>query len=164
MRVGRPIKPPPQPCCDDCGGNAQLIRAGEDVYPYREDHGPLWVCPPCGAWISVFARSRRHVPLGRLANAELREVKAKLHEALEPLVAAKVRRDACNPFQARAKAFRWLAGELGIDEKESGIHTLDIAQCKGAIGIVERLEHERATRAQAKSGTTATDRAGDGDD
>ena len=79
-----------------------LVRAGDEAYPYREDHGPLWVCPPCGAWIGVFARSRRHVPLGRLANAELRECKAKLHEVLEPLVAVKVRRDGCNPFQARA--------------------------------------------------------------
>jgi hypothetical protein len=76
----------------------------------------------------------------------------------------KVRRDTCNPFQARAKAFRWLAGELGIDEKQCSIHTLDIAQCKVAIDIVERLDRERARRAQTKNSTTATDRADDGDD
>jgi hypothetical protein len=44
------------------------------------------------------------------------------------------------------KAFRWLANELGIDEKQCSIHTLDATQCGAAIGIVERLEHERAKK------------------
>ena len=105
MRVGRPVKALPQPICSYCGQNAALARAGDETYPYREDHGPIWICTACQAWIGVHSRSTRNVPLGRLADAALREAKSQLHDALEPLIAAKVRRDAVNPFSARAKAY-----------------------------------------------------------
>lgn len=137
MRVGRPVKPLPQPHCDYCGAAASLARAGEHAYPYREDHGPLWVCSACQAWIGTFPRSTRNVPLGRLADATLRDLKAKLHAALEPMVQAKVRRDGVNVFEARAKGYRWLAGELGIEPEKCSVHTLDADQCARAIDLVE---------------------------
>ena len=143
MRVGRPVQSLPQPICDYCGAQARLVRAGEEDYPYRDDHGALWLCAACEAWIGVFARSTRNVPLGRLANAELREWKTKLHAALEPMAAAKVRRDGCTIFEARAKGFQWLAGELWIQDQKCSIHTLDVAQCKAAVEIIARFLNER---------------------
>ena len=143
MRVGKPVKPLPQPRCDYCGVPASLVRAGDEAYPYRDDHGPLWLCTSCQAWIGVFARSTRNVPLGRLANARLRDLKAKLHAALEPLVAAKVRRDGCNVFEARAKAMKWLADEIGTDAEKCSIHTLDADQCERALAVVDRFQHAR---------------------
>ncbi|MFP3693454.1 zinc-finger-containing protein, partial [Burkholderia sp. SIMBA_048] len=85
---------------------AVLARFGDEAYPYRDDHGTLWVCAACEAWIGVPARSTRNVPLGRLANGALRDAKSRLHDALEPLVAAKVRRDKVNIFEARGRALR----------------------------------------------------------
>jgi hypothetical protein len=152
MRVGRPIKALPEPVCDYCGARATLARFGDGSYPYREDHGAVWPCTACDAWIGVFARSSRHVPLGRLANAELRDAKARLHAALEPLVAAKVRRDAVNAFKARAHAFRWLANELGMDEQLCQMHLLDLEQCRAALAVVERFGQERR-----RSGTERAD-------
>jgi hypothetical protein len=145
MRIGRPVKALPRPDCDYCGEPAVLARFGEEAYPYREDHGPLWMCAPCQAWIGTFARSARNVPLGRLADAHLRDVKAKLHAALEPLAQAKVRRDGCNIFEARAKGLKWLAQEIGatLSEKNS-IHTLDADQCERSIAVLERFAQERS--------------------
>ncbi|MFM0288335.1 zinc-finger-containing protein [Paraburkholderia megapolitana] len=143
MRVGRPVPSLPQPICDYCGAKARFVSSGEDGYPYRDDHGPLWTCTPCEAWIGIFPRSTRRVPLGRLANAELRDWKARLHAALEPMVQAKVRRDGSNVFEARAKGYRWLAGEMKIDEDQCTIHHLDADQCKAAIDIIERFEQRR---------------------
>lgn len=151
MRVGRPVKALPQPICDYCGAKAVLVKSDEEAYPYREDHGRLWVCAACEAWIGVFARSTRNLPLGRLANAELREWKAKLHATLEPMVEAKVRRDGCNTFEARAKGYRWLANELKIDEKKCHIHLLDLDQCKAAIGMIEGFERNRHADAPPKA-------------
>ncbi|AJX19710.1 hypothetical protein AQ910_24140 [Burkholderia pseudomallei] len=149
MRVGRPVPALPQPVCDYCGAKALLARFGDDAYPYREDHGELWICSPCDAWIGVFPRSRRHVPLGRLANAELRHAKSELHAALEPLVAAKMRRDGCNAFEARAKGIRWLATQLGLDAASSTIHTLDLDACRHALRLVEQFMSRKSPPAHS---------------
>jgi len=146
LRVGRPVKALPRPLCDYCGAPAVLTRAGEEGYPYREDHGPVWVCSPCQAWIGVMARSTRHVPLGRLADAALREAKSRLHEVLEPLVARKVRRDGVNAFEARSKALRWVSTELGFDPPPPTIHAFSLDQCQHAIRYVETfLANRRST-------------------
>jgi hypothetical protein len=60
------------------------------------------------------------------------------------LVVAKVRRDGCNVFEARAKAMKWLAGEIAADADKCSIHTLDADQCERAIAVVERFQRARA--------------------
>jgi hypothetical protein len=151
MRIGRPVKAPPQPVCDYCGQKAVLARTGDTAYPYREDHGPVWICAACQAWIGVHSRSTRNVPLGRLANASLREAKSRLHDALEPLIAAKVRRDAVNLFSARAKALRWIATELGFDPLPPSIHDLTSDQCQNALRYVEAFVKDRQQRRAAEA-------------
>ncbi|ODV43417.1 hypothetical protein AWV79_17315 [Cupriavidus sp. UYMMa02A] len=143
MRVGRPIPAPVQPVCDDCGNVAQLAQAGDTAYPYLEDHGPVWICAPCQAWIGVRPRSRQHTPLGRLANAELRDAKKRLHDALEPLVVGKMRRDGVNPFEARGKAIKWLASELNFNLSTPSIHALTREQCEQAIRYISEFQAAR---------------------
>ncbi|CAN7786057.1 DUF3268 family zinc-finger domain-containing protein [Caballeronia sp. LjRoot34] len=150
MRVARPVKPLPQPHCEYCGAPAVLVRVGGLSYPYREDRGTLWLCEPCQAWIGIYSRSTRNVPLGRLANAELREWKAKLHAALEPMAVIKARRDGISIFEARAKGYRWLASALQIDEKACTIHHLDADQCRAAVGVIEQFERSRLDRAPSE--------------
>ncbi|UIF88360.1 zinc-finger-containing protein [Cupriavidus sp. UYPR2.512] len=143
MRVGRPIPALPQPVCDNCDAKASLARAGEETYPYLEDHGPVWICAACQAWIGVRARSKHNTPLGRLANAALRECKSQLHDALEPLVAAKMRRDGVNAFEARGKAMKWLIAALGLEVATPSIHALSLEQCEQAIRYVEEFQASR---------------------
>jgi hypothetical protein len=133
----------PQPVCPYCDQKAKLLRAGEPGYPYEarhpdevRDYGPMWTCAPCQAWVGVHANSRRHVPLGRLANAELRQWKSNVHAVFDPLWQAKVRRDGCNKFEARNAGYKWLAGELGIDVKECHVGMFDIERCQRAIEII----------------------------
>ena len=145
MRVGRPIKALPQPLCDYCGAHATLVEYGEAAYPYRKDHGKLWLCTTCQAWIGVHSRSTRNIPLGRLADGALRDAKSRLHDTLEPLVAGKVRRDGVNPFEARTKAVRWIAGELGFEPVPGSIHNLSLDQCEHAIRHVEAFIAHRRT-------------------
>jgi hypothetical protein len=137
VRVGRPIRALPQPLCDYCGAHAVLAKYGETSYPYREDPGALWVCPGCQAWTGIHPRSTRNVPLGRLADGALRDTKMRLHDTFEPLVAGKIRCDGVNPFEARAKAIRWVAGELGFEPVPGSIHNLSLEQCEQAIRHVE---------------------------
>ena len=141
MRIGRPVKAFPQPLCDYCGEKALFARPSDDAYPYRDDHGPVWICVSCQAWIGA---RKNHEPLGRLADAALREAKSRLHDSVEPLVAGKVRRDSVSVFEARAKAIRWVASELKIDPAPSSIHAMTLEQCEAAIQHVEAyLVHSR---------------------
>ncbi|KAF7964113.1 hypothetical protein AWV80_02135 [Cupriavidus sp. UYMU48A] len=143
MRVGRPIPALPQPVCDYCGARALLASAGEEAYPYLDDHGPVWICVACQAWIGVRTRSKHNVPLGRLANAALRERKMRLHDALEPLVAAKIRRDRVNAFEARGKAMKWLIASLDLDVTTPSIHALSLEQCEQAIRYTAEFQASR---------------------
>jgi hypothetical protein len=152
VRVGRPIKALPQPLCEYCGAYAALVKYGDASYPYREDHGTLWLCSTCQAWIGIHSRSTRNVPLGRLADGALRDAKRRLHDTLEPLVAGKVRRDSVNAFEARAKAIRWVASELGFDPVPASIHNLSLDQCEQAIRHVETYIADR--RSASSGGTT----------
>lgn len=147
MRVGRPVKALPQPDCDYCGTRAVLARSGDERYPYRDDHGPVWMCAACQAWIGIHARSTRNVPLGRLADAALRDAKSRLHDVLEPLVAGKIRRDRVNPFEARARAIRWVAEQLAFDPLPASIHNLSLEQCEQAIAHVEAFIAQRRAAA-----------------
>ncbi len=143
MRVGRPIPAPVQHVCEYCGNVAQLAQTGDVAYPYLEDHGAVWICVPCQAWIGVRPGSRQHTPLGRLANAELREAKKRLHDALEPLVVGKMRRDGVNLFEARGKAIKWLASELNFTLSTPSIHALTREQCEQAIRYISEFQAAR---------------------
>ncbi|GAB7526801.1 zinc-finger-containing protein [Paraburkholderia sp. 2C] len=143
MRVGRPVKALPQPHCDYCGARAQLAQFGDADYPYRDDHAAVWICTSCAAWIGVRPRSKHNVPLGRLADAPLREAKSRLHDRLEPLAEAKARRDKVSVFEARAKAVRWVAQELGFDPVPSSLHAFTLDQCEQALRYVEAWKAHR---------------------
>lgn len=79
-------------CCDYCGRPARLV-GGAEVYPHRPDLSSkrFWLCRPCDAWVGCHpkAEPRRGglgdgtVPLGRLANADLRRAKQRAHAAVE---------------------------------------------------------------------------------
>jgi len=69
--------------------------------------------------------------------------KSRLHDALEPLVAAKMRRDGVNAFEARGKAMKWLIGSLGIEVSSPNIHTLSLEQCEQAICFIAEYQASR---------------------
>ncbi|MCY1252529.1 zinc-finger-containing domain protein [compost metagenome] len=110
----------------------------------------MWICSPCQAWIGVRARSKQHTPLGRLADAALREKKSRLHDALDPLVTAKMRRDGVNAFEARGKAMKWLIASLRIPVDSPSIHALSLEQCEQAIQCIAEFQ---ASRGREPSGS-----------
>ncbi len=103
----------------------------------------MWICAPCQAWIGVRARSKQHTPLGRLADAALREEKSRLHDTLEPLVAAKMRRDGVNAFEARGKAMKWLIASLHLPVENPSIHALSLEECEQAIQFIAEFQASR---------------------
>lgn len=127
--------------CPYCDRPAKLL-TGLQLYPHRQDLADqkFWRCPPCeahvgchrpGAWVWVGGRrvtSDGTLPLGRLANAELRRAKHAAHEAFDPLW--KPRR------MTRQGAYVWLANRLGISVENCHIGMFDIDRCRAVVEAV----------------------------
>lgn len=108
--------------CDYCGQTAQFVNSSE---VYRVSYGMIYYCPACQAWVGVHKGTDK--PLGRLANARLRELKKSAHKAFDPLW----KRGAMK----RDQAYIWLAQQMAIPFDQAHIGLFDIAECQKAIKI-----------------------------
>lgn len=108
--------------CDYCGKPAKLVK-GFEIYPHRKDLGNkyFWSCSPCGAYVGCH-RDSDAVPMGRLANAQLRAAKRLAHAAFDPL---------WQEFgMKRMDAYQWLADKMGVSGSECHIGMFDVDQCR----------------------------------
>jgi hypothetical protein len=108
---------------------------GDVVYPHRTDlaHKHFWHCAPCKAYVGCHGNG--WVPLGRLANAELRGWKGKAHDVFDVLWRAKWTREHCDKGMARGAAYQWLATQLGIPVEKCHIGEFDVEMCQRVIEI-----------------------------
>lgn len=113
--------------CAYCGNDARLV-TGAEVYPHRPDlHArKFWRCKPCKAYVGCHKNSDA-VPLGRLANAELRLWKGKAHAAFDPLWEKE------KGVMTRSAAYRWLREALKMNYDECHIGEFDVEQCKAVV-------------------------------
>jgi len=130
------------PTCPYCDRPAKLVN-GNALYPHRPDLIALnfWNCSPCnayvgchkrGAWVPELRKtSDGTIPLGRLANAELRRAKAAAHAAFDPIWKAGV--------MTRREAYAWLASQLRISEANCHIGMFDADQCKAVAQAAKGL-------------------------
>lgn len=109
--------------CDYCGKQAKLVSS---TAVYDKDYGPVWYCKTCQAWVGVHKGT--DIPLGRLADAELRHWKRKAHAAFDPLWWNK-------EMRTRKAAYEWLAEEMGLPLEKTHIGMFDVDQCKEVVRI-----------------------------
>lgn len=94
----------------------------------------LWICRPCAAWVGVHDSSSLK-PLGTLANAELRKLRCQAHEVFDPLWKAKEIKTGCRRSEARRKAYKWLASQLGVKAADCHIGMFSPAQCREVVRV-----------------------------
>ncbi len=128
--------------CPYCGEEARLADSAE---VYSRSYGMIWICVPCRAWVGVHKGDGKNRPLGRLANAELREWKMRAHAAFDPMWKAKVRRDECSKGRARGAGYKWLAEKLGVPVDECHIGMFDVDVCRRVVEVCRQriMENER---------------------
>lgn len=128
--------------CDYCGGQAVLV-SGDAVYPHRKDLHDFnfWKCPVC---VDVYVGCHRFgsrvdgmisngdLPLGRLANAELRKAKSKAHAAFDPLWRE-------YGFFTREEGYKMLADFLEIDARDCHIGMFDEDTCRKVLQFIEYI-------------------------
>lgn len=110
--------------CDYCQQEAKQV-GGKEVYPHRPDlyDKQFFICWPCGARVGCHPDT--NVPLGRLANAELRKMKSLAHQCFDPLW-----KERGIP---RGKAYGLLAKSMNMSRKDCHIGLFDETLCKQVI-------------------------------
>lgn len=112
--------------CDYCGRRAEYVDSAE-IY-HGKSYGMIYLCRPCRAYVGVHDGTNK--PLGRLADAELREWKKRAHAAFDPIWQQGRFR------KKRNKAYAWLAEKMGLTKEETHIGMFDVPQCKQVIQIM----------------------------
>lgn len=122
--------------CNYCGQPAKLVK-GDAIYPNREDLHDLnfWRCTPCNAHVGCHRPGANGgdgtVPLGRLANAELRMWKSKAHAAIDP----KWQEDG----RPRQEVYARMAAVLNIPKEDCHIGGFDVAMCKRVVDLANHI-------------------------
>lgn len=110
--------------CGYCGGRAEFV---DSKIIYGRSYGMIYLCRKCNAYVGVHKGS--DLPLGRLANAQLRRWKRAAHDAFDPLWQSGSFRGC------RKAAYRWLSERMELPAEETHIGMFDVAQCQRAIQI-----------------------------
>lgn len=116
--------------CDYCGTAAELV---DSKVIYGRSYGMAYLCPKCGAYVGCHAGTTR--PLGRLADAKLREWKKRAHAAFDPIWQSNT--------LTRRQAYSWLAGKMGLPVEQTHIGYFNVAQCKEVVRLCSGTEPRR---------------------
>lgn len=109
------------PVCPYCGHKSKPVK-GYEIYPYAQGELAMknfFQCMPCDARVGTHKVSG--LPLGRLADEELRKAKMKAHGAFDVLWREK--------YMTRGEAYAWLAGEMDLEIDACHIGMFDVKMC-----------------------------------
>lgn len=108
--------------CPYCGKPAKWV-SNKVVYgrPYGKSY-MIWCCGDCDAYVGCHGNTK--VPLGTMANAELREWRKKAHNRIDPFWK--------NGDLTRAEVYGFLKEHFG---REIHIGESDIETCKRIVAI-----------------------------
>ncbi len=107
--------------CPYCHQPAVFVDSAE---VYRRSYGMIYLCRPCRAWVGVHDGTDK--PLGRLADAELREWKILAHAAFDPYWQNGGR-------GTRRRAYAALAATLGLSSDDCHIGLFDVDLCRRVV-------------------------------
>jgi hypothetical protein len=123
--------------CNYCGGEAQLV-TGEVIYPTRDAlrTSKFWLCRSCDAYVGCHGdQGDGSVPLGTLANAQLRHARKSVHRAFDNLWKSGA--------MDRAEAYRWLGEALAVPPQDCHIGMFDLDRCERALVAIRQRATDR---------------------
>lgn len=115
--------------CPYCGSRA-LLRPASAVYGTKaaDPTAPYYVCarfPICDAYVA--AHKKTCLPMGTLANAELRRKRIQAHAALDRLWEG--------GLMSKKQAYLWLQAKLGLPGEETHIGRFSTFRCEQVIRL-----------------------------
>lgn len=106
---------------------------GSKVIFTKNKFGYIYKCSNCDSYVGVHRGTQ--VPLGTLANKELRHWRGMAHKYFDILWRHK--KIVHNDKNGRHKAYKWLAQEMGLTKNECHIAKFDIEECKTVVALCE---------------------------
>lgn len=133
--------------CQYCNRPAKLVD-GSAVYPHRHDlkAKKFWNCTPCKAFVGCHEAGKYVVmhgkkiysdgtmPLGVLANAELRQAKKMAHASFDPVWK--------EGGMTRKQAYAWLSAQLGIEPDDCHMGMMSVETCNRVVDLCVRYQRE----------------------
>ncbi len=118
------------PCiCNNCGGLVEVAHHCA-IYGHKLGNWPwVYACNDCDSYVGMHPRT--NLPLGTLANKELRALRIRAKNAFNYAWQMQ--------GMNRTDGYTWLASKLGIKKSKCHIGWSDEAQCKQIIEICEGL-------------------------
>ena len=117
-------------CCGCLTEITARLSDGAEVYPHRTELAslPFWLCDRCHNYVGCHHKSKdRTKPLGCIPTKDLRELRKKIHQVIDPIWQAAPAK--------RCVLYRHLGSVLG-----RSYHTADIRSAGEAQKILERSE------------------------
>lgn len=113
--------------CTYCGQAVKLVN-NDVIYGRSYGSGRCYKCTACDAYVGVHAGTT--IPLGRLANQELRALKKQAHALFDP--------QWKTGRKTRSQAYGELANTLGIPARECHFGWFDKETLERAIAILKK--------------------------
>lgn len=104
-----------------------IYTSNKVIYGKEFGNGKCYKCTHCDAYVGV--HNGTNIPLGRLANKELRELKKQAHALFDPIWKTKQK--------TRSEAYADLAKALGIPKEECHFGWFDQAMLLKSIAILQ---------------------------
>lgn len=127
------------PTCPYCGATARWEHASI-IYGPRYHNQGVWVCgnfPTCDSYVGCHFKTK--MPLGTLANSDLRIARNGAHRAFDPLWQPNGKRPVHMKRLARDHAYQLLAKYLGKKPKNTHIGLFNQDECAKVIQFVESI-------------------------
>ena len=118
--------------CRYCGGVIRLMPARK-IYGASTDRLGLaseniYLCQNCNARVGCHKGTNR--PLGNVANEVLRLKRRETHQVFDQYWQSS--------GLSRTKAYKWLAGQMNLPEKNAHIGGFEMDQCQQVIDLCEK--------------------------
>lgn len=119
---------PAPACCPYCDGEVRLV-SNDAIYGRTYGDWPyVYLCKPCDAYVGLHPST--DLPLGTLANRELREARKRSKSLWQVISALKGR--------SRNDAYSWLADKMGIARQDCHFGHFNLDQCALALSVCQQ--------------------------
>lgn len=122
----------PFPICPYCHSPARLVPASDIIKKDSVEY--VWVCskyPVCDSYVAAHNNSKSHMPMGPLANAELRKLRFEAHCKFDQIWKTGI--------MSKDDAYCWLAESLSLKFKHAHIGKFAEYHCLETIRLAEKV-------------------------